>query len=74
MVATVRIASGKFKLHAVPGAGRCEKNEDGGLDVLGTDMDGGKVTVWTYEAGEWSKAWLQNEGQPEQFGHVTAGT
>jgi len=42
--------------------------------VLGTDMDGGKVTVWTYEAGEWSKAWLQNEGQPEQFGHVTAGT
>ncbi len=42
--------------------------------MLGTDMDGGKVTVWTYEAGEWSKAWLQNEGQPEQFGHVTAGT
>ncbi len=74
MVATVRIASGKIDLHAVPGAGRCEKNEDGGLDVLGTDVGGGKVWVSTYEAGDWREAWLQNEGQEEQFGHVTAGT
>jgi len=32
------------------------------------------VSVETFEAGEWLEAWMQPDGQLEQFGHLTAGT
>jgi len=72
MVATVRLVSGGFEYPRVDSQGRFEV-DDGILVVLGTSEHGDAFESCRYFPGEWREAWLQNEGQPEQFGHVTAG-
>ncbi len=73
MIARIRLASGGFQHRPLPDSGRFEV-EDGRLSLMMTTPERAPACVWTYDVGEWLEAWMQNEGQLEQFGHLTAGT